>query len=153
MIKHFPCHRYSFFIFLILIPFLSFSQENDVSGLWVGYNTQESDGSYSSKYDFEIYLNQKGDFIFGRTYATVGKIYAEMEFIGELKDGKYLYFQETKVVDFKAEDGMEWCIKKGVLTLVKIDNQWVLRGNWQGTTSFSDCIPGKVYLNRVEPRA
>lgn len=127
--------------------------QTDISGLWRGYNTQEAAGSYSTKYDFEIYINEKAGIIIGRSYATVGDIYAEMEIVGEFREGKYLHFQETKVVDFKAEDGMEWCIKKGVLTLFEMDGKLHFRGTWQGTTSFSNCIPGKVYLDKVKPRA
>ncbi|MCR9289128.1 MAG: hypothetical protein NXI23_17265 [Bacteroidetes bacterium] len=153
MKKYFYWYSWVVTFMAVFVPTCSFSQENNISGLWVGYNTQESDGSYSSKYKFEIYINQKDSVVIGRTYATVGSIFAEMELVGKLIDGKYLQFQETKVIDFKAEDGMEWCIKTGILTLTKIENQWHLRGSWKGTTSFSDCIPGKVFLNKVEPRA
>ena len=87
MEKHLHCQRWLFFVILVFLTVPVFSQTN-VSGLWRGHNTQEADGSYSSEYDFEIYLNQKGNAIIGRSYATVGNIYAEMEIVGELVDGK-----------------------------------------------------------------
>ncbi len=142
---------------LLIATFTFFSipliAQCDLTGQWKGYNTQEAKSCYSKKYDFELYLNQRGKIVSGRSYANVGNIYAEMEIIGELKEDKYFHFQETKILDFKAEAGMEWCVKKGVLMIVKDGDKLRLEGGWMGNTSFSSCIPGKVYLQKVEPKA
>ena len=124
----------------------------DFNGLWVGYNTQDDQSSYSSKYDFEIYLHQKDDQIQGRSYATIDSLYAEMIIQGKW-DGRYLHLQEVEVVRQQADDGMEWCIKSCRLQLIYDDDGYFLEGSWTGSTSFSTCIPGRVYLKKVPPRA
>ena len=127
------------------------AQEN-ISGLWRGYNTQEAADTYSSKYIFELYLKQDGKRIWGRSYAYIDKLYAEME-IGGTWDGKTLIFEEMKIVNSKANEGMEWCIKKGELTLLKDNKNDRLEGFWSGNTTFSSCTPGKVFLEKIKPRA
>ena len=126
--------------------------QEDLSGLWRGYNTQESADTYRSKYDFEIYIKQDGQKIWGRSYAYIDEIYAEMEIIG-VWDGQQLSFEEIKIVDSRAKHGMEWCIKKAVVTLHKTGPALRLEGSWSGKTSFSQCTPGKVYLQKIKPKA
>ena len=75
-----------------------------------------------------------------------------MEFSGTW-DGENLVFQEVKIVRSKAEDGMEWCVKKGKLHLLISGKEWRLEGVWSGNTTFSSCTPGRVYLKKIEPRA
>jgi len=132
-----------------LLPEIGFSQEY-IGGFWKGYNTQESSETYSSKYDFEIFIKQDGQRIWGRSYAYIDKLYAEMEIAG-IWDGKKMAFEEIKIVNFKAEEGMEWCIKKADLHLIKEGDNWRLEGNWSGHTTFSDCTPGQVFLKKIEP--
>lgn len=145
--------KYIFTIGLILLHGFLWSQEIDnLTGSWVGTITQD-EGGYRSVYEFEMYLKQEGDEIIGRSYVYVDNIYAEMELKGELHSGFFFRFQETKMLDYEKFEGMEWCIKKGQL-LIKLDkDQWIMDGYWQGNTSFSDCIPGKVKLRRIKPRA
>lgn len=139
---------------ILLFFFLSFSlsAQEDITGLWRGYNTQDAADTYSSKYDFELYLKQDGNKIWGRSYAYIDKIYAEMEIKGNW-DGQKLVFEEIKIVNSKANEGMEWCIKKGELILLKEDEVYRLEGNWSGKTTFSSCTPGRVFLKKIKPRA
>ncbi len=145
--------KYFFTACIILTGSYLFGQEIDnLNGSWVGTITQD-EGGYRSDYEFEMYLKQEGDKITGRSYVYVDNIYAEMELVGELHSGFFFRFQEVKMLDFEKFEGMEWCIKKGQL-LIKLDkDEWIMDGYWQGNTSFSDCIPGRVKLRRVKPRA
>lgn len=152
MEKHLHLRLWLVLVTLSLLSSPIFSQCN-ITGMWKGFNTQDSKTCYSKEYDFELYLKQNGNVVFGRSYANVGDIYAEMEIVGELKEDKYFYFQETKIIDFKAESGMEWCVKRGVLTIIRDGDQIRLEGTWKGNTSFSSCIPGKVYLEKIDPKA
>ena len=138
-------------IVLSLCTFTAFGQVN-WSGSWVGTITQD-EGGYRSKYDFEIFLQQDGSTVRGRSFVYVDNIYAEMELVGEIHSGLYLRFKEQEIIDYKKFEGMEWCVKKGQLLLKKGKNGWLLEGFWQGNTTFSDCIPGKVYLEKKVPRA
>lgn len=131
---------------------LSLPAQEDITGLWRGYNTQEAADTYSSKYEFEMYLKQDGNRIWGRSYAYIDKIYAEMEIVGTW-DGEKFIFREIKIVHSKADAGMEWCIKKGELMLFKNGEAYRLEGDWWGNTTFSSCTPGKVFLKKIKPRA
>ena len=142
-----------FTVCFILISCAVYCQDiDDVTGNWIGIITQD-EGGYRSEYKFEMYLKQEGTKVHGRSYVYVDDIYAEMELVGELHSGFFLRFKETKMLEFEKFEGMEWCIKKGQL-LIKMDkDEWIMDGYWQGNTSFSDCIPGKVKLKRIIPRA
>jgi hypothetical protein len=137
---------------LLMLSLCLFGQEN-VSGKWSGTITQ-NEGGYRSSYEFEMFIQQDGNKISGRTFVYVDDIHAEMKFSGEIHSGIYVRFQESEMVDFKKFEGMEWCIKKGQLILKKSGGgPWELEGFWQGNTTFSNCIPGKVHLTQVTPRA
>lgn len=126
--------------------------QTDLSGQWKGTITQDP-GGYKTEYEFELYIKQEGRAISGRSFVYVDSIFAEMKLEGELHSNVFLRFEEVEVVDYKAFEGMEWCVKKGQLLLKKQENLLILEGFWQGNTSFSSCIPGKVYLERKKPRA
>lgn len=126
--------------------------DSKLAGHWVGYITQD-EGGYRSKYDFELYLSQDGRKIEGRSYVYVDNVFAEMKLTGRLKAGIYVELNEEDFVDFRKFEGMEWCLKGFQLVFRQKGEEWILEGYWQGTTSFSDCIPGKVYLTKEIPRA
>jgi hypothetical protein len=144
-----------FFLFSLLALLINPvpQQENSkLAGQWVGYITQD-EGGYRTKYDFELYLYQQGRNIEGRSYVYVDNIFAEMTLTGRLKASVYVEFKESEIVDSRQFDGMEWCLKNAQLVLRRKGQEWIMEGYWQGLTSFSDCIPGKVYLTKVIPRA
>ena len=141
--------KYLLFFFFLFPPVFFFAQP-DVSGNWVGIITQK-EGGYRSKYKFELFLFQNGDEISGRSYVYVDDIYAEMILKGKIEED-LLTFYETKIIEFKEFEGMEWCIKNGKLRLLKSGNNWKLEGLWEGVTSFGACIPGKVFLQKIVPR-
>ncbi|MEM8526281.1 MAG: hypothetical protein AAGG68_16690 [Bacteroidota bacterium] len=129
----------------------SFAQSN-FSGLWKGSITQ-NEGGYKNSYDFEMYLYQDGEVIQGRSYVFDGEMYAEMELKGEVYNGKYLRFQEIKIVNHSIAENMEWCIKRGQLLLSYKRNDAYISGLWKGKTSFGDCVPGRIELKREVFRA
>lgn len=124
----------------------------NVSGLWKGSITQNQ-GGYRPNYDFEIYLNQKGNKISGRSYVFVDKIYAVVELSGEFTGANTIRVRESRIVDSKKTDGLEWCIKTYDLTFSKAGGVVKLSGPWTGQTPSGPCIPGTVVLTRKFARA
>jgi len=140
-----------FTILMIFTLNLCLAQQN-LNGYWKGKITHE-DGGYIPEYTFELFLIQKGDSITGRSYVYVDSIYAEMNLRGQLHSGVYLEMKDELIIDHQELLGMEWCIKKYQLMLKERDSTLHLEGHWQGETSFSDCIPGRIYLKKKVPRA
>ncbi|MEM6963869.1 MAG: hypothetical protein AAF573_03820 [Bacteroidota bacterium] len=126
--------------------------QKDLSGLWVGKVTQE-EGGYAPSYTFEIFIKHEGNKIEGRSYVFVDQIYASFEMSGSIHSGIYLSLKDSELLDNKVNEGMEWCLKKYQLVLKVKDGKYHLEGFWQGKTSFSTCIPGKVFLEKKVPRA
>ena len=140
------------FVFLIIIPFnLCFAQQ-DFNGYWKGKITHE-DGGYTPEYSFELFIIQKGDSITGRSYVYVDSIYAEMDIKGNVHDEIYLELNDEKIINHEELREMEWCMKKYQLKLEQKENIFHLEGHWQGETSFSTCVPGRIYLQKKIPRA
>lgn len=129
----------------------AFSQK-ELSGYWEGTITQE-EGGFLPKYSIELFLIQKGDTIIGRSFVYVDSIFAEMDVIGELHSGIFLELRDMKILEHESIQGMEWCIKRYQLMLKQQDSVIHLEGYWQGKTSFSDCVPGKIFLKKKIPRA
>ncbi len=145
------CMKY--FILSMLFFFCAdcFAQK-DLNGYWKGKITQE-DGGYIPEYSFELFIIQKGDSITGRSYVYVDSIYAEMNLSGTVHSGILLELKDEVILDHEELQGMEWCIKKYQLMLKQRDSTFHLEGYWQGETSFSSCIPGKIFLQKTVPRA
>jgi hypothetical protein len=143
------------FLFLLLFTFVAFTPcqaQNTFSGMWLGSITQ-NEGGYRPTYSLEMYLNQNGKEITGRSYVYFDKYFAEMELKGEIKKGNVLHFYEVKIVNFDEPEGMVWCIKQGQLRLRPVKKGFRLEGPWQGQTSFGPCVPGLILLTKVVPRA
>lgn len=126
--------------------------QKEVNGYWKGTITQE-EGGFLPKYSIELFLIQKGDSIIGRSFVYVDSIFAEMDVTGQLHSGILLELRDTKVLEHESIQGMEWCIKRYQLLLKQQDSTLYLEGHWQGETSFSDCVPGKIFLKKKIPRA
>jgi hypothetical protein len=122
------------------------------TGLWTGILTQD-EGGYRSEYSFELYLIQEGDQLHGRSYVSVDDIQAVLDIKGTVIDEKIVRFEETRFVRFTELKDMEWCYKKGLLTLKRHKDGWRLEGPWVGTTSFGPCIPGKIIIQLIKPQA
>ncbi len=149
--------RYILLTALCSLLFLSVGAQNknskmDVTGQWKGKITQ-NEGGYKTSYEFEIYLTQKGNEVTGRSYVFIDDIFAIMELKGKVKGGKVLLLEETRIVDHKKHEDMEWCIKKAQLLLKKKDDQHKLEGFWQGKSVIGECVPGKIFLEKEIPKA
>lgn len=141
-------------LLLALIAFLPLllGAQADISGTWKGIITQ-NEGGFRANYDFEMVIKQEGKKITGRSYVRLDNIFCTMELEGEMGRKGYFRFKETRMVDSKKIEGLEWCIKRGQLLLNTDDEVWKLEGFWQGDTEYSSCIPGKVFLKKSVPRA
>jgi len=136
---------------LIFLPLLLAAQTN-ISGTWKGIITQ-NEGGYRSTYDMELVLKQDGNRVTGQSIVRVDDIYASMNLEGEITAGGYFRFLETAIVESKKVENLEWCIKQGQLLIKFEKDEWKLEGFWQGATSFGPCIPGKIFLKKMVPRA
>lgn len=145
-------HLYSLFLLLLIFFNTPLLAQSAITGNWKGVITQD-DGGYRTKYDFELYIYQKDNQISGRSYVYVDDIYCEMKVEGTIQGGLMIHIRETAMVDSKQIDGMEWCFKKADLVLQKDREKYKLTGRWEGMTSFSNCIPGRVILQKIVPRA
>jgi hypothetical protein len=138
-------------ILFLFMSFSSFGQE-DLTGLWMGKITQE-EGGFAPDYIFEVYITQRGDKVKGRSYVYVDEIHASFDISGELNNEIYLELKDSDILNSKVNDGMEWCLKEYQLVFKMKNGIPNLEGFWQGKTSFSTCIPGKVFLVKQVPRA
>lgn len=130
---------------------MSLLAQQEIIGSWKGILTQ-NEGGFRSKYEFELYLKLDGDKITGRSYVYIDDIFAEMDLEGLFLDDQTIWFQETKLGFNKILPGMQWCIKNGKLALKRTGASWKLEGYWEGQTPLSNCVPGKIFLQRVIPR-
>ena len=140
------------FFTIVLLTFGTFCMGQNLSGTWAGSITQD-EGGYRSTYEIEVYLQQKGNKIEGRSIVSVDKISAEMEVEGEVHSKLFLQLTDTKIVSDTKLDGMEWCLKKYQLIYKEVGEIQRLEGFWQGAVSFGNCVPGKIFLRRKVPRA
>lgn len=141
--------------YLLIISFSllsTFGISQDISGYWRGTITQ-NEGGYRSDYVLELWIEQKGDSIIGKSYVFVDNIYAEMNISGTFNSGVYLDLKDNNIVTSAELQGMEWCIKTYQLLLKRREGIWRFEGKWQGVTSFSSCIPGNITLKKTVPRA
>ncbi|MBX2929837.1 MAG: hypothetical protein KF852_18530 [Saprospiraceae bacterium] len=144
--------KYCTILLVFALSAIGVAAQPNVSGLWKGSITQNQ-GGYRPNYDFEIYLNQKGNKISGRSYVFVDKIYAVVELSGEFTGANTIRIRESRIVDSKKTDGLEWCIKTYDLTFSKASGVVKLSGPWTGQTPSGPCIPGTVILTRKFARA
>ena len=128
------------------------ADKNNIAGQWKGTVTQ-NEGGYKSSYSFELYLTQRGNTVTGRSYVFIEDIFAVIELKGTVKSGKLLFIEETKILDHRKYEDMEWCIKKMQLVLIYKNDKLELNGYWQGKSPEGDCIPGEIHLKKEVPRA
>ncbi len=123
-----------------------------LSGEWEGHITQE-DFSGITEYEIYLKLNLKGEIIEGKSFVFDGDTYAEFKIQGDIKSGLFLTFIDIEKIQFVDIPGAEWCFKKYQLVVQRKAQSIELNGTWRGHTTFSDCVPGKIYLKRCVKRA
>jgi len=144
-------------IFSVFCVFFAHAQEKDFSGEWVGKLLQEA-GGVSPEYNFQLSLIQEGNKIKGASYIelpTMKNVYATIKLRGVIKGNDFI-FEEYEILKEKRLPNMQFCIKKGTLTMSLKGNQWELKGPWTGTSGFGACSPGviivyKPYIKPIEP--
>lgn len=128
----------------------------DVSGHWEGTITRDEGGGKRTVYQMELDLTQRTKEITG--FSTVHfddgtkQYHAKMEVKAKL-NGTYLKYLETKVLNADPIPNSDWCIKKADLIHRIQDSRPTLEGIWEGVTSFGDCMPGRIFLQKAPPRA
>ncbi len=137
---------------LVTIGLAQKKSGKDFEGYWRGVITQE-EGGFRPEYGMELYLEQNGNQITGRSFVYFDKVYAEMAVEGVVIGSNILQLKETKITAMKRVEGMEWCLKNVILSLATTRDPWRLEGAWNGFTSFGPCIPGKIILKKSIPRA
>jgi len=144
---------YFFFAFLSLnLPAETTAAANEINGSWSGVITQV-EGGYRSSYKIDFIIQEKNGVVSGFSYVSVDDIYAKMKIQGTLSNHLLFNARDIAIEEDEVKPGMEWCMKNYILILKKEDNVWKLEGHWNGTTSFSNCKPGKVSLKKVIHRA
>lgn len=124
----------------------------NLGGYWKGKITQYK-GGYSSEYNFELFLEIEGNKVTGRSYVSIDSIFVEMTVTGELYSGVMMRLEDGEIIDHRITPGMEWCDKTYQMIIKREKDQFVITGYWQGKTTFSNCIPGKLSLSMPSPRA
>jgi hypothetical protein len=128
-------------------------KDDDIEGNWEGTITRE-EGGKTTEFKIKIVLEQKkGKTITGYSTVYYDKFHAKMSLKGEIMKGGIVKYEEIALVDKDDINDAEWCIKQVALLLRKEKGQLVMDGLWQGKTSFSTCVPGRIVLKKVAPRA
>lgn len=127
----------------------------DMSGEWNGI-LRQSEGGVSAYYYFVLNLKQKGNVITGTSKVSLAdkpNFYAIMELKGKFKDD-VLTFVETKIIEQKTFEGLEWCIKKAKLNFTIKKDGFCIEGTWSGKSGNGNfCSPGTVKVCKIVPMA
>lgn len=139
------------FIFILIAS--GSSAQTDISGVWQG----EISLDYlpqSPWFKFELTLKMDGKTISGISHVWAFDNHALMELEGEHVKGNIYRLKEIRLKDFTTATatGWEWCLKTMYLEYSTENGYPTLSGIWEGYTSFSDCKPGKLKVQK-KPRA
>ena len=154
----FLSHLFLLFGIFLLPSFTSFAPmaggiDDDIEGNWEGTITREENGK-TTEFKIKIVLEQKkGKKITGYSTVYYDKFHAKMSLKGEVIKGDIVKYDEIALVDKDDINDAEWCIKQVALHIHKEKGQLIMDGLWQGKTSFSTCVPGRIMLKKVAPRA
>jgi hypothetical protein len=131
----------------------SLSPAVDISGHWEGSITQDMPNGTRVDYEMEVDITQKKKVCTGIAYVHFEKKYhAQMDFKGKFTKDLFLNYDEQTILKYDQIPNSEWCIKKADLIYKVKDMVPTLEGLWEGKTSFSNCIPGRIYLKKQKPK-
>lgn len=144
-------------IILIIASFLysTYSAQDtpNLSGLWQGYRLQfdKSKKKYVSEYEYTYSLSQIGNKVLGvANIKNKQGNYADIAVRGFIADNKF-YFEEYEILNASRSNGFLWCLKQGVLEIVKKDyDETILKGKTPSVTEEykTDCNGGFSYMTR-----
>jgi hypothetical protein len=147
------------FITVILLVSHKLSAQN-YTGIWQGYITASEGGVqyYNSGYAINIKTHESGiitgtSYLYGR-YTL--KFEGLLDFIGTVSNEKNKSaVTELKILRYKtSNDTFKLCIKLADMDFTHKNGVDYLTGNWNGDTQDGNtCAPGKVYLQRYNPKA
>ena len=142
-------------VFILLVPFFSFSQK--LTGIWKGYFITEGGSHYTL--EFQVKQNKDGSVVgVSYSYGSDVKFYGKATMTGNyaLAD-KVFSIQETRTVEVKTDGGT--CLMNYRFTYSKSGKEEFLEGTYVGKMEdrndprkngvWGDCGGGKVYLRRV----
>ncbi len=145
--------------FLLLTSFFivnlssAFAQRDTLSGLWEGILTVENDEKILSRYHIFFSFSEENGSITGASTIVYQEFSAKLSFSATLKNKETLEIKELEIVKADTLPSGEWCVKNITMKRFFEKNKVIWRGEWKGKTSFSDCLPGKIYLIRAAQRA
>lgn len=127
----------------------------DMSGEWNGI-LRQSEGGAADAYYFVLNIKQNGTKITGTSrvsFVEQPEFYAIMELQGTFKDD-ILMLTETKIIEEKTYEGLDWCIKKAKLEFTFKKDGFCIEGTWAGQTlSGLSCSPGTIKMCKIVPIA
>ena len=141
-----------FFLHTFLFLSLILNAQNDLQGTWKGVLIQDSNGS-ASETSIELKLQSKGNKILGYSKTSIGDLYQIRRVEGTCHSDLLLLLTDFEILEDETNIGMEWCKGTYQLVVKRLKTSIVLEGEWQGTTSFNNCAPGKLKLEKIVPRA
>ena len=143
---------YHILFFSLLFCSGELAAQNNLSGTWEG-TIEQTKGELHSEYDLTMKIVQSGSDIIGRSIISIDGMFVEMEIRGSVHSGIFTQINDTRIIDSKEKDGIEWCDKSYQLIYKVKEKVKTLEGHWQGNTSFSICTPGKIFLKKQVVRA
>lgn len=125
-------------------------KQKALTGKWLGTLTQTPTVT-SPVFYFELYLEEKDGQLQGYSLIYYQEFFSKMSVVA-IESPNKLTFMETKIIDYSAEVGTNWCLKTASLSL-KTDGQIeFLVGDWEGYSTSGPCNPGHITLKRETDR-
>jgi len=130
-----------------------------IAGRWRGTITQTGSNNVASQYYFE--LNLKADSTGnakGTSYSFIrkegGRYALKVNIDGKFQNNE-LTFKESGMIEYEntIQKRADFCVKTGVLQLVKENNKTILKGNWTGVEhkTGESCTDGVILLEKILP--
>lgn len=131
--------------------------QNSYKGIWQGYINAKQNGVTWPNSGYTLHVEeQTADRISGTAYIYRKEVFVFegiLDFIGII-DQNTCKLTELKIVQSRIPNNFTFlCIKYLDLEFTDKDSIDYLTGNWNGALEDkTDCVPGKVFLRRFDPR-
>ena len=136
--------------FFLLVSGNLFAQNDNISGFYRGYVSQNA-GGLASKYlmELSISIDKKGNII-GTSFFKIwdsNEIFVRYSLVGTLQN-KELILKETSIDESLNRDGYHFCLKKMSMTVEQKGFDYFLQGSWTSQNCPSSF--GEVFLKKEE---
>lgn len=125
-------------------------EKQSFAGKWLGTLTQTPTVT-SPVFYFELFLEEKDGQLQGYSFIYYQEFFSKMSVVA-IGSPKKLTFIETKIIDYSAEVGTNWCLKTASLSLKTDGDIQFLDGDWEGYSTSGPCNPGHITLKRETDR-